>query len=109
MGYFVDDIAERLSLHQEGDGWQMRLISFIIPSPIIIIIISQDIEASLHCIMSIQEAVDMENVAHLDRLFSPAILGRLPSTGRSRVRRTALGVIGGSSFQFQRVYSSNKT
>jgi hypothetical protein len=44
--------------------------------------------------MSIQEAIEMENVAHLDRLFSPAILGRLPSTGRSRVRRTALGVIG---------------
>ena len=56
---------------------------------------SQEIEASLHCIMSIQEAIEMETVAHLDRLFSPAILGRLPSTGRSRVRRTALGVIGG--------------
>jgi len=24
MGYFVDDIAERLTLHQEGDGWQVR-------------------------------------------------------------------------------------
>ena len=23
MGYFVDDIAERLALHQERDGWQV--------------------------------------------------------------------------------------
>jgi hypothetical protein len=54
----------------------------------------QDIEATLHCVMSIQEAIDMDNVPHLDRLFSPQILGRLPSTGRARVRKTALGVIG---------------
>lgn len=44
--------------------------------------------------MSIQEAIDMETVPELKRLFSQEILGRLPSTGRSRVRRTALSVIG---------------
>ena len=36
----------------------------------------------------------MEKAPHLDRLFSPEIFGRLPSSGRARVRRTALGVIG---------------
>jgi hypothetical protein len=47
--------------------------------------------------MSIQEAVDLEKSPQLRRLFNPQILGRLPTTGRSRVRRTALGVIGWSS------------
>jgi len=44
--------------------------------------------------MSIQEAVDMEKADALHRLFSPEVFGKLPSTGRSRVRKTALGVIG---------------
>ena len=44
--------------------------------------------------MSIQEAVDLEKSPQLRRLFSPHIFGRLPSTGRSRIRRTALGIIG---------------
>ena len=44
--------------------------------------------------MSIQEALNLEKAPHLSRLFSPEIFGRLPSTGRTRVRRTALGVIG---------------
>ena len=44
--------------------------------------------------MSIQEALDLEKAPHLSRLFSPEIFGRLPSTGRTRVRRTALGIIG---------------
>ncbi|KAF4611624.1 hypothetical protein D9613_003989 [Agrocybe pediades] len=81
LGYFINDIAERLASRQESDGWQ-------------------EIEGTLHCIMSIQEAIDMENVSHLDRLFSPEIFGRLPSTGRSRVRRTALSVIGSYSSWF---------
>lgn len=54
----------------------------------------QDVEASLHCLTSIQEAMDMEKAPQLRRLFSAEILGRLPSTGRPRVRRTALGAIG---------------
>ena len=55
---------------------------------------NQEIEATLHCIMSIQEALNLEKAPHLSRLFSPEIFGRLPSTGRTRVRRTALSVIG---------------
>ena len=56
-------------------------------------------EASLHCIMSIQEAVDMEKSPQLQRLFSPEIFGRFPSTGRPRIRRTALSVIGTPLFR----------
>ena len=26
MGYFVDDIADQLALHSEGDGWQVRYL-----------------------------------------------------------------------------------
>jgi hypothetical protein len=54
--------------------------------------------------MSIQEALNLEKAHHLSRLFSPEIFGRLPSTGRTRVRRTALGVIG-IYWIFLRIYS----
>ena len=54
----------------------------------------QNAEATLHCIMSIQEAMEMEKTPYLARLFGPDILGRLPTTGRSRIRRTMLNVIG---------------
>lgn len=54
----------------------------------------QEIEATLHCIMSVQEAMDMETTLHLPRLFSAEILGHLPSTGHNRIRRTTLAVIG---------------
>ncbi|KAF8147686.1 armadillo-type protein [Crassisporium funariophilum] len=81
LGYYVNDIAERLSTRADTDGWQ-------------------EIEATLHCVMSIQEALDMEKATHLSRLFSPEIFGRLPSTGRTRVRRTALGVVGAYSSWF---------
>lgn len=47
--------------------------------------------------MSIQEAIDLTEASpHLPRLFGPEILGRLPQTGQSRIRRTMLGVIGAS-------------
>lgn len=44
--------------------------------------------------MSIQEAVPMTDQPQLVRLFGPEILNRLPTTGRDRVRRTALALIG---------------
>ena len=59
----------------------------------------QEVEASLHCIMSVQEAVDMEKSPQLQRLFSPEIFGRFPCTGRPRIRRTALSVIGTPLFR----------
>lgn len=60
-----------------------KLISFL-----------QDVEAILHCINSVQEAVELSENPYLETVFSADILGRLPSTGSDRVRVTALNVIG---------------
>ncbi|KAF8632069.1 hypothetical protein AX15_002067 [Amanita polypyramis BW_CC] len=79
--YYINDLAERLSSIQDKKEWQ-------------------DTEATLHCIMSIQEAMDMEKTPYLSRLFGPDILGRLPTTGRSRIRKTMLNVIGTYSSWF---------
>lgn len=38
--------------------------------------------------------MDLEKTPQLARLFTPEILGRLPSSGRDRVRRTMLSLIG---------------
>jgi hypothetical protein len=54
----------------------------------------QEVEAALHCVMSIQEAVPLEPNKHLSLLFSSDILGRLPTSGSHRVQRTMLGLIG---------------
>ena len=54
----------------------------------------QEIEATLHCIMAVQEAVPVEDSPHLRQVFGPEILGRLPKTGDDRVRTTALHLIG---------------
>ncbi|THH20956.1 hypothetical protein EW146_g521 [Bondarzewia mesenterica] len=81
LAYYVNDIVDRLSKGEEVNGWE-------------------EIEATLHCIMSIQEPVPQDPNAHLSRLFSPEILGRLPTTGNNRVRRTTLGVIGSYSSWF---------
>ncbi|KAF5368680.1 hypothetical protein D9757_010224 [Collybiopsis confluens] len=75
--YFVNDVVERLASRspEQLQGWE-------------------DIEASLHCISSIQEALDYEKTPLLELLFSHQALGRLPTTGNIRVRRTTLGLIG---------------
>ena len=44
--------------------------------------------------MSVQEAVPLEDSSNLARLFSAEILGKLPTSGLDRIRRTTLGVIG---------------
>ncbi|KAJ6620516.1 hypothetical protein B0H10DRAFT_2216020 [Mycena sp. CBHHK59/15] len=60
----------------------------------------QEIEATLHRILSIHEALDLEHAVsspHLARLFAPALPARLPdasagaSPGMQHVRRTAHG------------------
>ncbi|KAF9443602.1 ARM repeat-containing protein [Macrolepiota fuliginosa MF-IS2] len=82
LGYYINDLVQRLNAKREEDGWQ-------------------EMEATLHCVMSIQEAIDLtENSPHLPRLFGPEVLGRLPQTGQPRVRRTMLGVIGAYSSWF---------
>ena len=54
----------------------------------------QEVEATLHCVMSIQEAVPLEPNKHLSLLFGSDILGQLPTSGSHRVQRTMLGLIG---------------
>jgi len=54
----------------------------------------QEVEATLHCIMSIQEAVPLEPNRHLSLLFGSDVLGQLPTSGGHRVQRTMLGLIG---------------
>lgn len=90
LGYYVNDLMQRLNARGENDGWQ-------------------DIEAILHCIMSIQEAIDLtDDIPHLSRLFGPDILGRLPQDGQPRVRRTMLGVIGAYSSWFASLPTSSR-
>jgi len=51
----------------------------------------------LFCAMSVQEVVPTdrkEGREALSELFGPKILGKLPSTGTGRVRRTAIQLIG---------------
>ncbi|TDL27101.1 ARM repeat-containing protein [Rickenella mellea] len=71
----VSELQHLLSTRHEQDGWET-------------------IEAILHCVMSVQEAVPILESRDLVELFGPDILGRLPTTGRDRVRRTSLGLIG---------------
>ncbi|KAG9308679.1 armadillo-type protein [Chiua virens] len=73
--YYLNDIQERLANGLESNGWE-------------------DIEATLHCIMSVQEAVPLEDNQFIARLFGPDVLGRLPTTGPDRIRRTALSLAG---------------
>ena len=54
----------------------------------------QSVEAILHCIMSVQEAVVVGENEQLQRLFGPEVIGRLPRSGQDRVLRTALSLIG---------------
>lgn len=75
LAYLVNDILERLSTRQHTHGWE-------------------GIEASLHCIMAVQEGVPLEDNPYLRRLFGPEILGRFPTTGTDRIRRTTIVLIG---------------
>ncbi|KLO16646.1 ARM repeat-containing protein [Schizopora paradoxa] len=54
----------------------------------------EDVEAILHCINSVQEAVELDENPYLETVFSADVLGKLPSTGSDRVRVTALNLIG---------------
>ncbi|KAG6334626.1 hypothetical protein ID866_4467 [Astraeus odoratus] len=75
LGYYLSDIQERILQRQQHDGWE-------------------EIEAALHCILAIQEAVPLEDNHLLRQLFGPDVLGRLPTVGQDRVRRTTLSLVG---------------
>lgn len=47
--------------------------------------------------MSIHEAVELQSNEHLERLFGPEVIGRLPRTSNDKVRRTTLSLIGQST------------
>jgi hypothetical protein len=50
--------------------------------------------------MSVQEAVPLEDNQFIARLFGPDVLGRLPTTGQDRIRRTALSLMGEPRSEF---------
>ncbi|KAF8523853.1 ARM repeat-containing protein [Gautieria morchelliformis] len=54
----------------------------------------ENVEGALHCIMCSQEAVPVEDNLVLTQLFTPYVLGKLPTSGSDRVRRTMLQLIG---------------
>ncbi|KAF9237195.1 armadillo-type protein [Melanogaster broomeanus] len=75
LGYYLNDIQERLASRHDSNGWE-------------------EIEATLHCIMSVQEAIPLEDNPFLARLFGSDVLGRLPTTEQDRIRRTTLALAG---------------
>ncbi|KAH7882096.1 armadillo-type protein, partial [Phlebopus sp. FC_14] len=89
LGYYLNDIQERLTARHDSEGWE-------------------EIEATLHCIMSVQEAIPLEDNPFIARLFGAEVLGRLPTMGTDRVRRTALSLAGtyASWFTTQRTTST---
>lgn len=64
-------------------------------------ILLKEIEATLHCLMSIQEASPIEDHVDLRRLFSTEVLGSFPKSGSSRVRRTTVVLIGSNPYRLK--------
>lgn len=93
MGYYLNDIQERLANRPESTGWEARR-SADSHGTELHATCSQEIEATLHCIMSVQEAVPLEDNQFIAQLFGADVLGRLPTTGQDRIRRTILGLTG---------------
>ncbi|KAK4704197.1 importin-13, partial [Phenoliferia sp. Uapishka_3] len=54
----------------------------------------KELEAVFFCLYAVHEAVLEDEATHLPRLFSPAILGRIPSEGYPALRGTALRMVG---------------
>ncbi|KAK0477030.1 armadillo-type protein [Armillaria novae-zelandiae] len=80
--YFVDNLIQELSNRTDpNQGWE-------------------EIESTLHCLSSLQEALDYDKSPDLTRLFNPEVISRLPSAGRSRVRLTTLNLLGTYSSWF---------
>ncbi|CDO75722.1 hypothetical protein BN946_scf184493.g20 [Trametes cinnabarina] len=75
LSFYVNELLQKLATRRDQDGWE-------------------EIEATLHCVMAVQEAVPVEDSPHLRQIFGPDILGKLPRAGDDRVRRTTLHLIG---------------
>jgi len=91
--YYVNDIIERLQAGPDLGGWDVGVLTPTYFSPVNWTHL-KEIEATLHCLMSIQEASPIEDNADLKRLFSSEILGIFPKTGPTRARRTTVVLIG---------------
>jgi len=97
--YYVNDIIERLQAVPDLGGWDVGVFTPTYFSPVNRTLL-KEIEATLHCLMSIQEASPIEDNADLKRLFSSEILGIFPKTGPTRARRTTVVLIGNSTDYF---------
>jgi len=93
--YYVNDVLERLRTGPDQREWDVGAIIPVRYSAINWIIL-KEIEATLHCLMSIQEGSPVEDNADLKRIFSSETLGLFPKTGSTRVRRTTVVLIGSS-------------
>ena len=91
---FVDELQQELANHEarKQGGWEVNVSSVLLLR--YLLMETQNVDAILHCIMSVQEAVEISENEYLNKLFSSQILGRLPKTGHDRVQRTTLGLIG---------------
>ena len=95
--YYVNDIIERLQAGPDLGGWDVGVLTPAYCSSVNWTLL-KEIEATLHCLMSIQEASPIEDNTDLKRLFSSEILGIFPKTGSTRVRRTTVVLIGNSAY-----------
>ena len=93
--YYVNDVIERLQTGPDQRGWDVGVLTSTYRSPIEWTIL-KEIEATLHCLKSVQEASPIEDNADLRRLLSSEVLGIFPKTGSTRVRRTTVVLIGNS-------------
>src|ERR1700731_4710486 len=78
---------------QGQHGWEVYLLLGLLSS-LVSDHLEKEIEATLHCISSVQEAVPLNDSPHLLKLFGPEILGKFPTSGQHRVRRTTTSLIG---------------
>lgn len=93
--YYVNDVIERLQVGPDQRGWDVGGFTSMHRDSSNRIAL-KEIEATLHCLLSIQEASPVEDNADLKRLFSSETLGLFPKTGSTRVRRTTVVLIGNS-------------
>ena len=98
----VQELLEKLDADNQPGSWEVGYFYFVFWK--LYSLYSKSIEATLHCIMSIQEAVPVEDNQYLKMVFGPQVLNRLPRTGRDRVRRTTLALIGTSHAQAMKVH-----
>ena len=95
--YYVNDVIERLQAGPDQRGWDVGPFTYMHCASVERTIL-KEIEATLHCLMSIQEASPTEDNADLKQLFSSETLGLFPKTGSTRVRRTTIVLMGNITY-----------